>query len=327
MRNVYQHALLNPRVTVTPNSLFVTWQVSPPGHAAVLSELARVDAATGRVEAAQLFTGFLDQVLEVRRSLWVVAETSATPARETLLTLDPGTLRVVRQQSAGSGGEFAWAAQTLAIADGWLWADGGNRLLRLSLETGTVTSSIVLPAAASSDVSANAAGTVLIVGESDSGGRGAVQRRDAATGALLASHAVEGVAAPTVAGPAGDAVWISEATGMMGYVQRLHAASMRADGSACDEGRLTATCVPGTNGITARVAAGLLWITQVAGGKQRNYCADPVSGRTLAPIALPRPAQDMILAIAPDRIFYAAPGARAGEYLRREPLPAACRAS
>jgi hypothetical protein len=323
-RNVYRHSLLNPRVTVTQGSMFVTWQVSPPGQAAVRSELARVNTATGTVEAARLFTGFLDQVLEARGSLWVIAQTSSTPASETLLTLNPLTLRMSGEQSIGSGGESAWAAQTLAIAGGWLWADGGNRLLRLSPRTGTVTASIVLPGAASSDVSAAAAGAELIVGEADNEGRGAVQRRDAATGALLASHPVEGVAAPTVAGPVGSAVWISEATGMMGYVQRLDATSMRPEGSTCDEGRVTATCVFGTNGITARLADGLLWITQVAGGSQRNYCARPVSGRAIAPVVLPRPSQDIVLGIASDRIFYAAPGANAGEYLRQVPVPAAC---
>jgi hypothetical protein len=40
---------------------------------------------------------------------------------------------------------------------------------------------IALPGVASSDLSANAAGTVLVVGEADSGGRGAVQRLDAGT--------------------------------------------------------------------------------------------------------------------------------------------------
>jgi hypothetical protein len=190
-----------------------------------------------------------------------------------------------------------------------------------------VTDTVVLPQAASSDVSANAAGTVLIVGEADSGGLGAAQRRDPVTGALLATHPVLGVAAPAVAGPVGSAVWISEATGMMGYVQRLNAASMRPDGSSCAEGRLATTCVPGTNGIFAQITDGLLWVTQLAGGEQRNYCANPVTGRMLAPVMLPQPDQDMILAIAAHRIFYTAPGRKASQYLRQRPVPGACRSS
>jgi len=166
---------------------------------------------------------------------------------------------------------------------------------------------------------------MLLVGEADSGGRGAVERRDAATGAVLASYRVWGVAAPAVAGPVASAAWISEATGMMGYVQRLAAPSMTADRSACAEGRITSTCVPGSNDISARLAEGLLWVTQAAGGNARNYCADPVSGRRLASIPLPQPAQDIVLAIGPQQIFYAAPGPKASQYLRHEAIPSNCR--
>ena len=35
--------------------------------------------------------------------------------------------------------------------------------------------------------------------------------------------------------------------------------------------------------------------------------------------------QDDVLAITPDRIFYAAPGPRADQYLRQEAIPSACR--
>lgn len=320
--NVFQHALLSPQVSVTHGAVFVAWQLSPPGGAAVHSELARIDAATGRIEARQHLSGMVDQALEAGGSLWVATQSGSMPSTKTLLTLNPATLRVSRQQRMGVGEGFA---QSLVVADGSLWAAGGNRLLRLSLPAGTVTASIDLPEAASSDVSANAAGTILILGEANDEGVGTVERRDPATGALLASYpALLGVAAPTVAGPVGSAVWMSEATGMMGYVQRLDAASMRPDGSACAEGRSTSTCVFGTNDIAARIADGLLWVTQVAGGQQTNYCAEPLSGRMLAPLVLPRPGQDEVLAIASDRIFYAAPGPKADEYLRQEPVPAAC---
>jgi hypothetical protein len=139
--------------------------------------------------------------------------------------------------------------------------------VHLSLPGGQITASIALPGAAGSDLSANAAGTILVAGEADSGGRGAVQRRDPTTGALVASHPMMGVSPPAVTGPAGSAVWVSEATGMMGYVQRLDAATMTAEGSACREGGTTSTCVQGTSDVTARLASGLLWITQIAGGK------------------------------------------------------------
>lgn len=323
LRGVFQQPLLNPRVTATHGVVLVAWQTSRPGAADVRSELARIDPATGKVVARQPFVGFVNQVLEAHGSLWAATQTGSTPARQTLAKLNLATLQVARRWLIGTGGEPDWAAQVLAVAGGWLWAAGGSRLLRVSLQNGTTTA-VALSGAVSSDLSSNAAGTELITAYADSGGRGAVQRRDPTTGAVRASHQVLGVVAPAVSGPAGTAVWISEPTGMMGYVQRLDATSMTPD-HACPEGSASSTCVLGTSDITARLANGLLWVTQVAGGEARNYCADPVSGRKRASIRLPNPAADEVLAIAPDRVFYAAPGPKAAQYLRQMPIPSGCR--
>ena len=113
---------------------------------------------------------------------------------------------------------------------------------------------------------------------------------------------------------------------MMGYVQRLDAGTLAPAAGPCAAGRITASCVPGTNAITARLAGRVLWVTQPAGGNARNYCARPSDGRVLAPVSLPQPAQDEVLAATPRWIFYAGPGPKAGQYLHREPSPAACRA-
>ena len=319
---MFGYPLLHPQVTVTPSEVYVAWQVSPPGSA-VRSGLARVDPASGRVKAARPLGAAFGGAIAAAGALWVA--TSAMTG-ETLLRLNPDTLALTGSWRAGSGGAPPRAAQTLVVAGGGLWVAGGNRLLHLSLPEGRITASIILPGAASLDLSANSAGTVLVVGEADSSGRGAVQRRDPATGAILASHPVMAVTAPAVAGPAGSAVWVSQATGMTGYVQRLDAATLAAAGSSCAEGRSTNTCVEGTSDITARLANGLLWVTQVAGGNGRNYCAGPSDGRPLTPIRLPQPAQDEVLAIAPRQIFYAAPGPKANQYLRQEAIPATCRA-
>jgi hypothetical protein len=313
-----------PQVAATAAGLYVAWQVSRPGSV-VSSELARVDAASGRVEAARYLGAAFEQAILAAGGLWVVAATGSTLATQVLLRLNPDTLTLTGRWQVGTGNGPHWAQQLLVVAGGGLWVAAGNRLLHLSLPGGAITASIALPGAASSDLSANAAGTVLVVGEADSGGSGAVQRRDPATGALLASYPIVGVSTPAVAGPIGSAVWVSEATGMMGYVQRLDAATMTAEGSACQEGGTPRTCVEGTNDVTARLAGGLLWVTQIAGGPTRNYCADPFTGRTIAPLELPQPTQDEVLAITPDRIFYAAPGPGADQYLRQEAIPSACR--
>jgi hypothetical protein len=323
VEGAFGQPLLMPQAAVTATGLYVAWQVSRPGSA-VRSELARVDEASGRIEAARRLDAAFEQAVSAAGALWVAASTGSAPAAQTLLRLNPDTLKLTGRWRVGTGGGQYWAAQLLVAAGGGLWAAGGNRLLHLSLPGGKVTAWIALPGAASSDLSANAAGTILLVGEADSGGRGAVQRRDPTTGALLASHPMMGVSAAAVAGPIGSAVWVSEATGMAGYVQRLDAATMTAQGSACNEGGTTSSCVEGTNDVTARLADGLLWITD-SWRKARNYCADPFTGRKIAPIELPQPTQDEVLAITPHRIFYASPGPAAGQYLRQQAIPSACR--
>jgi hypothetical protein len=320
LTSVYRDPLLNPQVAVAASGIYVAWQVSPLGEA-VRSELARIDPASGRIEATLRLGAQFQQAIAVGRALWVA--TSAMAGDE-VLRLTPGTLRVTGRWHVGTGAGQPYEAQVLAVAGGGLWADGGDRLVRFSLKADRAVESIVLPGAADSDLSANAAGTVLLVGEADRGGSGAVQRRDPRTGALLASHGMQGVAAPVVAGPIGSAVWISEATGMMGYVQRLDAATLAPAERACAEGDSTGTRLKGTNAIRAQLANGLLWITQPAGGDARNYCGRPSDGSAIAPIRLPRPA-DVVLAIGPHLIFYAAPGPSAGQYVRRAALPAPCR--
>ncbi len=322
LRNVFGQPVLSPRVAVTASGVYVAWQLSPPGTAVTSSELVRIDAATGQIEARREVNSDIDEAMAAAGSLWVAAQSARN---RTLLRLDPVTLTDTGRWNLASTARQTWGFH-LAVAGGGLWVSAANLLIRLSLPTARETTSIAFPGAYSSDVSANAAGTLLIFSEADSGGRGSVQRRNPLTGALLASYPMQGVAAPAVAGPIDSSVWVSEATGMLGYVQRLGSTTLAPDGGRCREGRSTNTCVEGTNGISASLANGLLWVTQIAGGKARNYCADPRDGRRLASIELPQPNEDEVLAIGPRQIFYSTLGPKASQYLRQEPIPAACRA-
>jgi hypothetical protein len=317
LASIYGAPLLYPQVDVAPAGTYVAWQVSPLGSARI-SELARIDPTSGRVEATRRLGAEFLQAMAAGGALWVAV---STVAGDDVLRLSPATLRLTGQWRIGaSGGE----AQVLAVAGGGLWADGGNRLVHLSLPAGRVLQSITLPGAASSDVSADAAGAVLIIGEADAEGRGAVERRNPQTGALLASHQMEGVAAPVVAGPIGAAVWVTEATGMMGYVQHLDSTTLVPPGGACPEGASAGNCIEGSNGIMARLFGGRLWVTQLAGDGARNFCGVPSDGIAIAPIRLPQPAEDEVLAIAQRWIFYAAPGPKARQFVRRAAIPAAC---
>ena len=181
--SVFGQPLLMPQVAATAAGLYVAWQVSRPGDA-VQSELARVDAATGRVEAARYLGAAFEQAIVAAGALWVATATGSTPAATMLLRLNPDTLQLTGRWQVETGGAPNWAAQVLVVAGGGLWVVGGDRLLHLSLPGGTIIASIALPGAASSDLSANAAGTVLVVGEADSGGRGEPVRVELAVGVL-----------------------------------------------------------------------------------------------------------------------------------------------
>jgi len=322
LRGVFGRPLLSPQVSVTNGAVYVAWQVSNPGSV-VRSELARINPRTGQIAAGRRLGAAFGQAIAAGGALWV---TTMTTKGEQVLRLNRDTLQLTRRWQVGSAGTAYSAGHGLAVAGGGLWVGGGNELLHLSLPDGRVLGSISMPGTATSDLSANADGTVLVTGVAASTGRGAVQRRDPATGAILASHPLLGVTAPVVAGPVRSAVWVSEPTGMMGYVQRLDAATLAPADSACSFRAGGGPCVEGSNGITARLADGLLWVTQPGGGIARNYCAEPSDGRVLAPIRLPRPALDAILATTSRWIFYAAHGPGGSEYLRVRASPPACRA-
>jgi hypothetical protein len=304
--------LLTPRVVRTSAGLYVAWQVSSLGGFPS-SELARVNSTTGRIEATRRLGAAFDQAVAIDGSLYVGVSTPTSNPGEALLRLNARTLAVTRRWSElGEGG-------SLALAGGGLWVTGGDRLLRLSLPGGNVIASVALPGADRSDVASNAAGTILVVGEADEG-RGALERRDPETGALLASYSpMIGVAAPALAEVSGQSVWVSEATGMMGYVERFDAATLTPE---------PGTGTEGSNAISASVADDVLWVSQMEGGSTTNFCGNPSDGAARAPLNLPPSAS--LQAIGPHDIYYVTASTSAGaEFLHsdvhEETIPAACR--
>ena len=312
--HVFGRVFDDPGVTVTGGRLYVTWQVNPAAAAVPQFELARVTQVTGEIQATHLLDpGYVGTLLAAAGWLWV---TTATSAGESLLRLDPVDLAVTEDLpvSGGSGAGIGRSGH-LAVAGGALWVAGGDRLLRVLLTTGHVNAAITLPGAYTSGVAANGNGTILVVSEANDGGIGSVQRRDPVTGALLASHPMFGVTAPALDGIIDASVWVSEPTGMLGYVERFRSATMAPD---------PGSNVSGTNGIRAAVADDVVWVTDYAGGARRNYCANPVAGRRLATIPLPDLDQDRLLAVSGRYLYYDAPASN-GFYLKRVQVPAGCR--
>jgi hypothetical protein len=165
----------DPTLTQTGGGTYLSWDVPR-------TVLARIDERTGTIEATNTFSGgLLGTPLFAAGSLWV---TDSDSLGELLLRLDPGTLMVTGELSL-SAARYPGQAH-LAYAGGWLWADGGGRLLRVSPSGDDVTANIALRGARVSNVAASADGSVLIVTEQGPAA-GAVQRRDPRTGALLAA--------------------------------------------------------------------------------------------------------------------------------------------
>jgi hypothetical protein len=320
---IYDRQLVNARVAATPAGVFVAWQVLLLGSSEV-DELARFDPATGRIQADRRLGGAFGQAMPAAGWLWV--RTTAASGAVAILRLDPRTLALTGEVALpGPPPPSGQAQDTLAVAGGGLWVASGGELVRLSLPGGTVAATVGLPGASWSTVTADSAGTVLAVGEANDGGAGAVQLRDPRTGALLRTSApMAGVVAPAVGGVINSGVWVSEATGMMGYVERLTVPGLRAERLAAPRADFAGndhTRIEGTNAIAVRVANGSVWITDRLSGTDRHYCGDPASGAIRTPIPLPHPDQDFVLAIGPRHIYYAAPGSGAGQYVRQEAIP------
>jgi len=160
---------------------YLTWNPRPDGQGPPRPVLARADARTGEIEARNTFgPGFLGAPLPAAGSLWV---TYSVSEGELLLRLDPVTL-VVTGELMISSSRYRHGAE-VAYAGGWLWADGGDRLLRVSADSVQPTAVIPLPGASWSGVAASPDGRFIVVSEHRGKG-GFTQRRDPRTGALLA---------------------------------------------------------------------------------------------------------------------------------------------
>jgi len=323
-RHVLLRHLLNPQAYAAGGELYVAQQVTPAGDR-VLSELMRVDPISGRVDAVRRLGSAFDQALLDDGVLWV----STTRAQTSWLwRLDPASLDVRSREVLPGSVPDDGTVGALAVAGGWLWGGNADRLDRVSLASGEVTAALPIPRAGGIDVAADPSGRVLLVSEGQELAR--LQRRDPHTGALIASSPIfEGVTKPYLGGIIDGGAWISEATGMMGYAERVHVddlATARYPSISWAAKGGVSPLVNATNGIRAVVRDGILWVTQVAGGPQRNYCGNPVSGQPRAALGLP--AQSWLLAVAPTSFYYVNGGATGtlGE-LVRAPIPPACGAA
>jgi hypothetical protein len=310
---VFGRVLDQPYVTVTGGRFYVTWQ-NQPKHNVPSTTLVRAGQATGKIEATRTFgTGSISSPQAAGGSLWALL----AARQETLLRMNPVTLAVTGTLPISHGQYLSSYGNHLSVAGGALWAVAGNRLVRVSLRTGKAEKVVDLRGGFSTSMAGSPSGSFLIVSVADSGGRGSLQRRDPVSGALLASRATGGVVAADVGGVIGSGVWAAQPTGMQGYVQRYRTSTLAP---------VSGTAVEGSNGVGAAVADGLAWILRAGPEADGNYCANPVTGKKLAAIPLPHPAQDDVIGIWGRYVYYTAPAGQGdGTHLKRVAVPAACR--
>jgi hypothetical protein len=171
--SVYGRPFQGVSAFAEPSGLYVSWGGS---------QLARADAATGRIEARRSLGGAPVDLIEAGGWLWAITTTPSNAF--TLFRLNPMTLAVTGRLALGVTLDVTG---NLAEAGGALWVAFGDKLLRLSLPGGRITARVALPKGTNqSMVAADPAGTILLDGAAEDGG-GALQRRDPHTGRLLAS--------------------------------------------------------------------------------------------------------------------------------------------
>lgn len=316
------NGLPDPAVIDTAAGLYLTWVTSPLplGRSPEHEELAHISTSTGEVMARRAIDGRVAGA--VKAGHWLMV--TVTSSGEELLRLNPTTLAEDGNWRIGHTGLLGPGASSVVRTVAGVWVTGGDRLVRVTARRGKIVTSITLPGVAHSDLATNDAGSILLVGEANEEGLGHIQRRNPMTGQLIAtSSQIGGVVNPFLTSVTGGDFWISEATGMMGYVRLYHLTDLSPIGSACETGARTETCVVGTNGIAARVRDGVLFVTQVDGGPAHNFCAEP-DGHFLG--TLPIPTTDSLLAIGQKVLFLLGPlaGRTQVETVTEVVIPSAC---
>ena len=295
-------------LSAQPSGMYLSWSTGGSAMNPTPAFLTRFAAASGQAEATRSFgPAFTTTPVEAAGWLWTVL---SRPGGAWLLRMDPLTLATTATaRLAGTDADWHYGAQPVAYAGGGIWVAGAGRLVRVSPASMSLTETITLT---TRSAGASADGQVLIVSEASADGGGTIERRDPATGALLASHPVVGVTGPAIEAVTGSGVWVAQATGMLGYVERFTTALAPQ----------SLTQVSGTNAIQAALADGVLWVTAPPGARGLNFCADPVTGRRLASIPLPDSSQDTFAAVDSVYVYYTyySGGTRVG----RAQVPAAC---
>jgi hypothetical protein len=254
--------------------------------------LLRVNRDSGAIEARRTFRrDDVAATLIADYWLWVTIKPWNQHRPSWLLRLDPKTLQVLSQTRLRDP-----TSDDLAVAGSNLWVGDAGHIDQVAVIGGAITARLPIRGAKQISLFSSRQGKLLLLSEGDDSGHGWIERRDPYTGALDARSAeFLGATIPRLGGTAGNGLWISEATGLQGYVERLNVATLRP---------LHALQPPldTTNAVRASVIDGVLFVSDPRGA-DHNYCADPVSGdpRVTMPVGEQR---GFFLTADSSRIYY-----------------------
>lgn len=292
-------------------SLYVVHTAPVGEHTGESYQMSRVDPGSGRMLATRRFASALDSMLLAAGSMWV---TSSAPTQTMLWRLDPRSLAVRSRVSIPTSRFSEGIVGSLAAAGGSLWV-GAGELDRVSLTTGRVERVVDPAYRGPVQLAADPAGRILLA-SLGFGHPTHIARLSPRTGALLSQLTIPRSATqPTLGGIIGGGAWIENTIGIKTAAVRLDLSTMK----------LTSTLPTKANRVAARVIDGVLWITEPLGNANRNYCADPVTGRPLVALP-PLPGDSVLLAADASRIFYTYLPVNAHSVkLERAPVSPRCR--
>lgn len=295
-------------------SLYVVQQADRNGY---LTRLLRIDVRSGRtLVMAKPAPDAVDQALRLGGELWVTS--TAIPGRHPitwLSRLNPDTLAVIsRVALPGEHQHYAVGVGSMARVGSSIWIGDADRLDRFDASSAQLMAQVPFTGAGGAQVKTDPAGTVLLTSVGEQSSR--VQRRNPLTGALITqTKPIMSVNKPDIGGIDGPSTWFSASGGMSGSYSRLNTTTLRSEPVGVRYQEYT-------NGVQAQIYDGTLWVTQPAGGPQRNFCANPITGRPRARLHI---GQGGTILAADRHYIYDAFDESAPAQLVQAPIAARCR--
>jgi hypothetical protein len=310
------HNVFDPIVIDASSGIYLGWVFSHPGSAKSRSAVVRIDRANAKVFSTNVLAGSIEAGVTTNRHLWI-ASSNAT-GKAILYEFNAGNLTLTRTiPLIGTD-----PGTSMATTSSYLWVSEGDQLLRIDRRDANLRKQVKLTAAFSATVSTDTQDHLLVVAIANRGGQGQIEiRSDTNANLIGTSAALNGVYAPRTAA-VGQNIWISEATGNMGYVSRYHLSGLIPTVAGCPSSLVTEspTCILGSNGLQVDASHQLIFLSQVAGGGAHNACLDPSNGNIVA--QLPLAPSDQLLTVGDSHLFVMTQTSR--ENVIELPIPSAC---